>query len=238
VVGRKTNKEEAGPHGPASSLSHTGLATIIVNRYNEYAMPYSVRLLTRSEKTVPFSEITKQGGSLSLVAGTDALWERLEVLEPEDNPIAILERIPVAPGSQGETELDKLRDSIRRSYPANAREWILKYLSQVKTIYLFQLFTDNISKNEWPILGRIQNLLKDSLGGIIQADSEGVYNEKGDYILWQMYESARGAVPAATLDNNGEWISYQLRLDDPGAVELFKQGIPPRRGFLSRLLDR
>jgi hypothetical protein len=201
-------------------------------------MAYYVRFLTAAEKTLPFSEITRQSGSLTLVLGTDMLWERLEILEPADNPIAILERIPVSPGSRGETEMEKLRDSIQSSYPVNSREWLRNYFSRVKTIYTFQLFTDNITKKEWSTLGRVQNLLKDILGGIIQADNEGYYNEKGAYILWQMYVGAGGTIPAATLDNKGEWVSFTLRLDDPEAVESFKKGIPPKRGFLSRLLER
>lgn len=201
-------------------------------------MAYYVRLLTAAEKIIPFSEITRQSGSIKLVLGTDILWERLEISEPVDNPIANLERIPISLGNRGETELNKLTDSVQSSCPVNAREWLRKYFSRVKTIYSFQLFTDNITKKEWPALGRIQNLLKDTLGGIIQADNEGYYNEKGDYILWQMYPGAGGTIPAAALDDNGDWISYMLRLDDPKTVELFKQGIPPRRGFLSRILER
>jgi len=201
-------------------------------------MAYFVRLLTPAEKNIPLSEITRQGGSINLVLGTDILWERVEIVEPAGNPIAHLERIPVSHGNRGETELNKLRDSIQSSYPVNAREWLKMKFTTVKTIYSFQLFTDNITKKDWPVLGRIQNLLKDTLGGIIQADNEGYYNDKGDYILWQMYAGAGGTIPAATLDENGEWISYMLRLDEPEAVDLFKQGIPPKQGFLSRLLER
>jgi hypothetical protein len=84
-------------------------------------------------------------------------------------------------------------------------------------------------------MGRVQNLLKDTLTGIVQADNEGFYNEDGDYILWQMYAGAAGTIPAATLDANGEWIPYQLRLDDDRAIEQFKQGLPPKKGFLGSL---
>jgi hypothetical protein len=226
------------PNDKASLPYQILIATIIPNRYNRYTMVYCVRLLTTTEKTLPFSEITRQGGSINLVLGTDMLWERLEILEPADNPIAILDRLPVSSDSRGDIEMEKLRDSIQSSYPVNSRQWLRNYFSRVKTIYTFQLFTDNITKKEWPTLGRVQNLLKDILGGIIQADNEGYYNEKGAYILWQMYAGAGGTIPAATLDNNGEWIPYMLRLDNPEAVERFKQGIPPKRGFLSRLLER
>ena len=94
-----------------------------------------------------------------------------------------------------------------------------------------------MNKNSWLILGGIQNFLKDSLGGIIQADNEGYYNEAGLYILWQMYEGATGNATAASLDEKGEWVpySYSLKLDDKKSVDLFKQGIAPKRGFFSRV---
>lgn len=199
-------------------------------------MAYYVRILTPSEKIVPASEISGQGRSIRLASGMDAAWERIEIFEPEDNLISILERLPIYAGSTGESELIKLQDSIRGSYPASAREWLKRYLSRVKTIYSFQLFPDNIAREGWPTLGRVQNCLKDALSGIIQSDNEGFYNENGDYILWQMYEGAAGMVPAATLNDNGDWMAYQLRLKDEKAVENFKEGIVPPKSFLSRLL--
>lgn len=199
-------------------------------------MAYYVRLITPSEKIVPASEISNQGSSIKLTSGMDAAWERIEISEPEGNPISILERFPTSPGSAGEAELIKLKDSIQGSYPVNAREWLKRHLSRVKTIYRFQLFPENITRNGWPALGRIQNFLKDYFSGIIQSDNEGFYNENGDYILWQMYEGASGTIPAATLDENGDWIAYQLRLKDEKAIAQFKEGIAPRQGFLSRLL--
>ena len=200
-------------------------------------MSYYVRLLTPSEEIVPFDEIKKQGNYIRLASGTDTAWEHLEIFEPEDNLIATLDRLLVSPGSPGEQVLEKLKDLIRGCYPENTREWVRNYLSRVKTIYTFQLIGDSIDKNGWPVLGRIQNLLKDILKGIIQADKEGFYNEDGDYILWQMYEGAAGTVPAATLGENGEWIPYQLRLDTQH-IGLFKQGVPPRKGFLDRLFGK
>jgi hypothetical protein len=199
-------------------------------------MAYYVRLLTPSERIIPASEIIPQGKSIKLASGMDNAWEKIEIFEPEDNLISDLERHTVYSGSTGEAELMRLKDSIQGCYPSSAREWLRQYLPKVKTIYSFQLFTDNIIRTVWPTLGRVQNLLKDALSGIIQSDNEGFYNERGDYILWQMYEGASGAIPAATLNENREWISYQLKLNDAKAVEQFKQGIVPRRGFLSRLL--
>jgi hypothetical protein len=201
-------------------------------------MGYYVRILALSEKIIPFGEIVKQGNSIKLVSGTDTSWIRIEIYEPEDNLISILDRDLVAPGSSGEETIAKLKESINRSYPVSAREWLRKYFSTIKAIYSFQLNNNSMTAKGWPTLGRIQNLLKDLLGGIIQADNEGFYNEEGDYILWQMYAGATGTIPAATLDENGEWISYQLKLNDEKAIDLFKQGLAPPKGFLNRLVGR
>ena len=201
-------------------------------------MSYNVRLLTTSTKVIPFAKLMLDVESVRLVSGMDTSWERIEIFNSEGNLISILERISVSPGSPAETKLAELKWSAERSYPVNAREWIIQFLSKTKTIYNFQLLTDNITKDSWPVLGRAQNLLKDALTCIIQADNEGYYNENGDYILWQMYQDAAGKIPAAVLNENGEWIKFELRLNDEKAVEQFKQGTIPPRGFLGRLLGR
>jgi hypothetical protein len=60
----------------------------------------------------------------------------------------------------------------------------------------------------------------------------------GGYILWQMYTGATGSVPAATLDENGERITFQLELADEKAVERFKQGDKLLRGFMDVFFKR
>jgi hypothetical protein len=219
---------------PSAGIGIIKIFTVCPAKEN---MGYYVRLLTASEEVVPFAEIEKQGKFIRLVSGTDNSWEGLEIFEPENNLIATLNRLVVSPGSPGEKELARVKDLIRGCYPENAREWVRSYLSRIRVIYNFQLIGDSVTTKGWPVLGRMQNLLKDRLSGIIQADQEGFYNENGDYILWQMYEGAAGSIPAATLNETGEWISYQLRLD-PRSIDRFKQGILPAKGLLDRLLGR
>ncbi len=199
-------------------------------------MSYYVRVLTPSAEIVPFAEIQKQGNAIQLISGTDSAWDKIEVYEPRNKLLAVIERLPVSSGSRGESELARLKDSLQGQLPINAREWINRFLSTVVTIYTFQLNTDGIKKQGWQTLGRIQNVLKDTLTGIIQADNEGYYNENGDYILWQMYAGAGGTIPAATLDENGNWVKFTLNLNNYQAVEMFQQGtVPPRKGFFSRI---
>ena len=201
-------------------------------------MGYYVRLLSPSEKTISFGAIKKEVETIRLTAGSEEEWEDISISGPSEIPISILSRI--AAGSEaGASAISKLKDGISGAYPASAREWIKTYVSKVKTIYAFQLLTENLTTDaEWRTLGHIQNLLKDQLGGIIQSDHEGYFNENGDYILWQMYSGATGSVPAATLDENGEWITFQLKLADEKAVERFKQGDKPVRGFMDVFFKR
>jgi hypothetical protein len=194
-------------------------------------MDYCVRLLITSDKVFPFSEIRNQGKWLKLVSGTDMLWERIEICEPEDNPICVLERHRVTPGSQGEAELAELKELLRNGEPAGAREWIRKYFFKIQTLYIFHIYIDNITNEGWRVLGRIQSLLHDMLVGLF-------YNEDGDFVLWQMYEGASGTIPAAALDEQGRWITYQLKLKDAKAVERFKQGIIPKRSYFDKFLRR
>jgi hypothetical protein len=200
-------------------------------------MSYKTRLLTASQKVIPFSTLKKVSDRIKLVSGTEALWEKIEIYDAHDILLATLEYDIVSPGTTGETTLKELDKSIQNKYPMNARQWLKIYFTTVKSIYTFNFFPDRMNKNSWLILGGIQNFLKDSLGGIIQADNEGYYNEAGLYILWQMYEGATGNATAASLDEKGEWVpySYSLKLDDKKSVDLFKQGIAPKRGFFSRV---
>jgi hypothetical protein len=193
-------------------------------------MAYYVRLLTPGEKIIPFNDILMEIEAVKLIAGTEREWEKIEIADPNGNAIALLERKPVA-SEAGAAELATIKKQAAASEPENARAWVQKFLASVKTVYSFQLFTDVINGHDWRILGGVQNLLKDALTGIIQADDEGFYNEEGDYILWRMYPGAAGSIPAATLGENGEWISFQLNLNDDRAVARFKRGEMPRRGF-------
>ena len=198
-------------------------------------MSYKVRLLTISEEVIPFNHI-KPLAEIKLASGTDQLWKKIEIYSSGDALLSTLERDTVEPGSVGETTLKELATKIQDKYPVNARQWLKNYFATVKVIYTFNIFPDRMTKKTWPILGGVQNFLKQSLTGIIQADNEGFYNEDGEYILWQMYDGATGSIQGANLNEKGEWVPFSLKLDDEKAVDLFKQGIVPKKGFFSRML--
>jgi len=195
------------------------------------------RLLTPAEKLIPFSSLQKVSSRLKLISGTDAYWDKIEIYDSRDIQISNLQYDAVYPGSAGETTLKQLEDAIQGKYPVNAHQHLTKYFTTVRAIYTFSFDPYFMDNNSWSILGGIENYLKDSLTGIIQADNEGYYNEAGLYILYQMYEGATGNVTAISLNDKGEWgpYSYSLKLDDKKSIELFKQGIAPKQGFFTRM---
>ena len=198
-------------------------------------MSYKVRLLTPSQKVIPFTILKSLSAHIKLAAGTEQLWERVEILNTGDTVIATLDKDIVNPDSVGETTLTELRSVISNKYPLKARQYLDNYFYTVHVIYTFTIFPDRMDQDAWILLGEVQTFLKASLRGITQSDNEGFYSEMGDYILYQMHENAIGSVPAAVLNDKGEWISYSLRLWDENAIDLFKNGIVPKQGFFSKL---
>jgi hypothetical protein len=89
-------------------------------------MSYYVRLLTAAEKAVPFSVLEKQCNSLKLVSGSGTLWDKIEIYQPADNLISVLERLPLSAGGPSETAMAQLKSVVASSYPVNAREWLRK----------------------------------------------------------------------------------------------------------------
>jgi len=172
---------------------------------------------------------------IKLAAGTEQLWERIEILSAGNTVITTIDRDVVNPDSIGATTLTELRTLISDKYPFKARQYLDNYFYTVHVIYTFTIFTGRMDQDAWVLLGEIQTFMKASLRCITQSDNEGFYNEMGDYILYQMHENTIGSVPAAVLNDRGEWISYSLRLGDENAIDLFKNGVVPKRGFFTRM---
>jgi len=71
-------------------------------------MNYKVRLLTTSEKIIPFSVMKSLSDKIKLTSGTDQLWERIEIIGTGDTLLSTLGRDLVEPESGGETTLKEL----------------------------------------------------------------------------------------------------------------------------------
>ena len=111
------------------------------------------RLLTPSEKLIPFSSLQKVSSRLKLISGTDALWEKIEIYDSRDIRISNLQYDAVNRGSTGENTLKELEEAIQDKYPVNARLWLNKYFATFRAIYTFGFVPYFMDKNSWSILG-------------------------------------------------------------------------------------
>jgi hypothetical protein len=85
------------------------------------------RLLTPSEKLIPFNSLQKVSNKIKLISGTDASWEKIKIYDSRDILISNLQHDAVNRGSAGETTLKELEGAIQDKYPVNARLWLNKY---------------------------------------------------------------------------------------------------------------
>lgn len=98
-------------------------------------MGYKVRLLTPSQKVIPFIDMGVLSEYIKLAAGSEQLWKRIEILSPDYTILATLDHDIVTPESIGKTRLNELRSMISDKYPVKARHWLQNYFYTVHVIY-------------------------------------------------------------------------------------------------------
>ena len=131
-------------------------------------MSYQVRLLTPSQNDIPFIDMEVLSDRIKIAAGTEQLWMRIDIFNSASAIFVTLDRDIVSPESVGETILTELRSIIWSKYPVKARQWLQNYFNTVHIIYTFNIFPDRMNKDDWILLGGVQNILKISLRGIMR----------------------------------------------------------------------
>ena len=111
--------------------------------------------------------------------------------------------------------------------PDSAAAWLQAYLPKVKVIYAFQLLGGTEVNDGWTPLHSVHAKVWDLAGGLIQADEEGFTNEDGFTILWQFSYSASGSWKCAVLGKNGDWVGFEMELDNAEQREAFRRGELP-----------
>jgi hypothetical protein len=108
--------------------------------------------------------------------------------------------------------------------------WLSDYLESVRAIYAIRIYPEAMSNNPDAIeaIYAIRTALRDAVGGIGQWDGQGFTNED-DHLIWcDPSTSPKGRTIAALLDEStGEWIPYELNLDDPEELSSFLRGEAP-----------
>lgn len=198
-------------------------------------MGYYVRLLTKSDRVVPYHELKESLEKkrpdvvLELGDGTDKSWESLSLAHKDGQHISMMERNPVADGTLGEEELEEFIEMVEDCEPVSGARWLLKYLPNIKTIYAFQIIFGGAERDDgWDALDMVKDHLWEELGGLLQADNEGISNEQGDYIIWQFSPDVEGMASMAVMDKSGKWVAFQMNVGNRKHRKAFLKGKAPR----------
>ena len=196
-------------------------------------MPYYVRVLGIRDAPVAVDQlrhaVVSEGlaADFELESGAMDTWSEILIKLPGGDPIAVLERNPVAPGELAEEEIQEFLEEIEDARPSSAVRWLAAYLPRIKVIYAFQVLSTVDQGDGWSILEAVRTAVWSVCGGIIQADAEGFSNEEGDHILWQFCEDVSGPSSMAVLNADGSWSQFEMELGDPAQRAAFLAGRVP-----------
>jgi len=194
-------------------------------------MGYYIRLFSPSDALPPFKQLraaVASFGSISLTVekGDPGDWEQLLLAHADETPIAAIERNLVRPGELGATEIGEFLDELEAYKPTSAVTWLRKYLASVKCTYAVQILPGTEKNNGWLAVYAVRDAIRETAGGIIQADGEGFSNEEGFHILWQFADAVNGPWWMAVL-RDGEWVTFQMELGNHKHRTAFRRGEVP-----------
>jgi hypothetical protein len=195
-----------------------------------------LRLLTVSDRDIPLAKLQRaaSAGAVWSVDHPGTLGNYLAVgpeLGDLEKVWATVERNPVGPNTLGAEEVAEFIDSLEQGGPSSAVRWLSDYLETVRAIYAVRVYPESISRHENALeaVFAIRSALRDAVGGIGQWDGQGFTNEE-DRLIWiEPSHQLTGRTAAALLDETtGEWVNFELNLDDPEEVAAFLRGDVPR----------
>jgi hypothetical protein len=195
-----------------------------------------LRLLTVSDRDIPLVKLQRAAsvGAVWSVDHPGTLGNYLAV-GPAAGDLervwATIERNPVGPNTLGAEEVAEFIDSLELGGPFSAVRWLSDYLETVRAIYAIRVYPESIARDEHALeaVFAIRSALRDAVGGIGQWDGQGFTNEDDRLIWMEPSHELTGRTAAALLDETtGEWINFELNLDDPEDVAAFLRGESPR----------
>jgi hypothetical protein len=194
-------------------------------------MAHYIRVFSKSEAVPDIAtlklDLPLETVSITVEEGGESDWRQVLVAFSNGSGITLLERNPVFPGSLGAEEVEEFLDEVADAKPQSAAVWITDYLTATKCVYAFQILPGADEDDGWSIVYEIISNLRESVGGISQADNEGFSNESGFQILWQFSNSVKGPWWVAVLKEN-DWVTYQMNLGNRKHREAFWKGEIPK----------
>jgi hypothetical protein len=194
--------------------------------------------LATSEERVPFHEFMDlvdgvgEAYSLTLTEGTDEEWVEISLSHREgDRPIGNLRCLPVrrgVPDDPGSAEIDLFLEQIEECEPTCNILWLRQFLPQVRTVYIWSLWSGTEVKDGWVPVRQIGDVYIDGEETAVYAELEGWSNADGNHITWEFTDDVKGGEPwwfGLYLD--GRWHRFQMDLGDRERRECFRRGVVP-----------
>jgi hypothetical protein len=163
---------------------------------------------------------------LAIESGDEDEWESLLLSSMDNVEVALLERLPVFPGSMGEDEIAEFLEDTREARPESGVLWLAEFLAEVKTIYAIQHLQGAFTEEGSNALHALRSMLWERGDAIIQADNEGFTNEDGYHIVWQFSDSVTGPWNMGVIQDD-TWYHFTMDLGDPEHREAFLNGEVP-----------
>ena len=181
-----------------------------------------------SEQLIDFVAELGDGQRAKLMEGSAVNWRRIGVTHADGSWAFDIDRSPVAgTKSAGAREIELFRHGLEGVEPAANVQWVVQYLSGVRTIYTFRCAN---GLSETPAFGLVNDLIEsfqqDGPGGVLYAELEGWSNEDGQHITWEFSERVTGVWWMA-LRGDGGWNVFQMELGNRNSQRAFRAGEVP-----------
>ena len=197
-------------------------------------MSYFIRILGTRDPDIHLDEILEALEDEGLTARFGIVeserpekWTSFELMNEDEEVLAEVERNPIVEGEFGKEELDEFRESILTFQPLSSAEWLKSFFDRVKVIYAFELLSEGVEEENYPIVTTTQSCIWQKVQGILQADGEGFSNEEGYHILWQFADDVEGPWNCAVLNGAGQWENFTMELSNKAQQEAFMAGTVP-----------
>lgn len=202
---------------------------------------YYTRVLSKDEEFPAFEELAQfiraehPDYRLTIEEGSEEEWETLLLAGDDEVEVALIERLPVFDGSQGQDDISDLTEDLWDVKPESGAEWLKSYLEEVKTIYALQHLQGSETVDGGNALHALRARLWERGDAILQADGEGYTNEEGFHIVWQFNDSISGPWNMGVYKDD-MWFHFKMDLGDPDHREAFLNGEVPEDLTAMRVL--
>ena len=197
-----------------------------------------LRLLTLSDRVIPLADVQRAAAAGAVWSedhpGTSGNYLALGPVAGDNaNLWATIERNPVGPNTLGAEEVAEFIDGLEAGGPPSAARWLSDYLESVRAIYAIRIYPEAMGDNPdaFQAVFAVRTAIRNAIGGIGQWDGLGFTNEDDRLIWCNPKTQPTGASAAAVLDEStGDWIDYDLNLEDPEDLAAFLRGQAPPVG--------